>query len=333
MKSHEITLSSGALRAITIVLFCAALTVAYDTFRSASAAPNDPAPRDSAVMRGLYLPNKKARTLSAVQILIGEGRPRGINMIVMDVQPYGSMRILFDKQVVDFLRQEKVHTVARLVCFQDGLDRLPLPQHELDRLYDAVEKTAAGGFDELQLDYIRFKDGGYPYPLSVKYRFIEGLLAKCREITGRHGMKLSADLFGRIVYNRDDYVGQKVEVFAKYTDFIYPMLYPSHFSGDSKKISNPGPTMLEGTLRGLNRLHGTEVGLVPYIQAFDYLVRKANMSLDRYVEEQIRAVESTKARGWVAWHAAGNYSSVMKALDAIANNTKITCNPAGASTR
>jgi hypothetical protein len=109
-------------------------------------------------------------------------------------------------------------------------------------------------------------------------------------------------------------------------DVIYPMLYPSHFTGDTKRMANPGETMKEGTMKGLERLKDTGVTVVPYIQAFDYQIRRAGVSLQRYIELQVRAVESTDARGWVAWNAYGDYRAVMKALQDINGKTASAVN-------
>ncbi len=275
--------------------------------------------RSAAPMRALYIPNGRSRNIAFMKDLIGRGKPLGVNMVVMDVHPYGSATPRIDASVVEYLKSENIYRVARVVCFQDGLDRMPVPEAQMRRLGNLVETAAKAGFQEVQLDYIRFKDGGVYYPLAKRYGFIEELLGNFKKITDANGVKLSADLFGRIVYNQNDPIGQKVEVFAKYADVIYPMLYPSHYTGDFVKMANPGETVREGTLRGMNRVRGTKVEIQPYIQAFDYMVGKARVRLDEYVRLQIDAVEKTGARGWVAWNAKGDYSSVFKALSAPAN--------------
>ena len=92
------------------------------------------------------------------------------------------------------------------------------------------------------------------------------------------------------------------------------MLYPSHFTGDRQKMSEPGETVKEGTLKGLKRVTGSKVMIQPYIQAFPYNIQYAKVKLERYVALQIKAVEETEARGWVAWNPNGDYSSVFTAL-------------------
>lgn len=265
-------------------------------------------------LRGLYLPNRQACSPDYVRTIVTRGRPLGINMLVLDVQPFMSVRTRIDRRVVDYLRKEGFYIVARVVCFQDGLKSLPVPGDEMERLFATIEEAAAAGFDEVQLDYIRFPDGAPYYALSVKYGFVDGLLRRARAIADARGVALSADLFGRVVYNRDDIIGQKIENFAKHADVIYPMLYPSHFTGDTNRLANPGETIRDGTLRGLERVRGTRARIQPFIQAFGYNIGWARVGLDRYVELQIAGAESTGARGWVAWNARGEYDSVFRAL-------------------
>jgi len=285
----------------------------HGTVRSTSAADKPAASKN--IMRALYIPNHKGRSLEFMKQLVEKGKPLGINMLVIDVHSYGSTRFKINSKVIDFLKSENIFITARMVCFQDGITKLPVPDSHIKALHKLASDSADAGFDEVQLDYIRFADGGAPYPLKKKYAFIEGLLADFKKITDEKKVKLSADLFGRIVYNQNDYIGQKVEVFAPYMDAIYPMLYPSHYTGDKQRMSAPGETVKEGTLKGLNRVEAGKVAIQPYIQAFPYNIQHAKVKLDKYVQLQIKAVEETGARGWVAWNPNGDYSSVFSALE------------------
>ncbi len=265
-------------------------------------------------MRGLYIPNKYAPAIEYMKGLVAKGKPYNINMLVIDVHPYMSRIPNVSKDVVEYLKKERVYCVARIVCFQDGLKRIPLPDAYTQQVLALIDAAADAGFHEVQLDYIRFEDGAFEYSLQQKYDFIGKFLMEARAKTAARSMKLSADIFGRIVYNKNDIIGQQVELFAKYVDVIYPMLYPSHFTDDTKRMSNPGETVREGTLKGLERTMGTNAEVLPYIQAFGYNVGWARVSMEEYVRLQITAIESTSARGWVAWNAKGDYNSVFKAL-------------------
>lgn len=268
-------------------------------------------------MRALYVPNNQSRKMEYIKTTIEKGKPFGINMLVLDVHTFGSTVFKADKKVLEYLKSENIYTVARVVCFQDGLNQITIPEAKIKALHNLVAEAADAGFEEVQLDYIRFQDGGIAFPLKKKYAFIEELLKSFRKITDERKVKLSADLFGRIVYNQNDMIGQKMEVFMPHTDVLYPMLYPSHYTGDRQRMSNPGETVKEGTLKGLKRVEGTNVAIQPWIQAFPYNIQPAKVKLDQYVALQIEGVEETGARGWVAWNPNGDYSSVFSALSMI----------------
>lgn len=278
-------------------------------------------------MRGLYLDVNRGRNLDLVRNLVQRGKPFGLNYVVVDVQPYNSYNFLLNEQVLQYLKSEDIYVAGRVVCFQDGLMR-KADQQRLNRLYEVIEKTAAAGFDEVQLDYIRFADDYTPYSLQQKYDYIEEILKQARTLADKHQVKLGADLFGRVVYNKDDLIGQKLENFAKYVDVVYPMLYPSHFTGDRKRLSNPGFTIHEGTTKGLDRLKGTRSTVQPFIQAFGYNVGYARMSYKDYIVAQIRAVEKTEARGWVAWNAKGEYETLFQAMEKIQKEDQAPVAPA-----
>lgn len=304
----------GNRNRLTIVIY--AITLSAILISSTWSFADNSKP-EKTVMRALYIPNHQSRNLDYIKNLIATGKPLGINMLVMDVHTFGSTQFRVNSKVIDYLKSENIYITARMVCFQDGITKLPVPDSHIKGLFKLTEESASAGFDEVQLDYIRFADGGAPYPLKKKYEFIDGLLSGFKKITDARNVRLSADLFGRIVYNRNDYIGQKVEVFAQHMDVIYPMLYPSHYTGDRQRMSAPGETVKEGTLKGLSRVEGGKVAIQPYIQAFPYNIQYAKVTLDRYVELQVSAVEETGARGWVAWNPNGDYSSVLSALTAL----------------
>lgn len=271
-------------------------------------------------LRGLYIPNRQSRNLDFIKKLVQKGKPVGINMLLIDVHTFGSRKPKINQQVTDYLKKQGIYTAARIVCFQDGLNRLPVSEKKIKGIAHLVKESAQAGFDEVQLDYIRFKDGGIGYSLKKKYSFIDGLLLEFKKITEEHRVILSADIFGRIVYNKNDAIGQKLELFAKHTKVIYPMLYPSHFTGDKYRMANPGETVREGIQKGLDRLKGMDAQIHAFIQAFPYNIGWARVPLAKYIELQVVATEETEARGWVAWNAYGDYDAVIKALYNIMDN-------------
>jgi hypothetical protein len=299
------------MKIFTVMLFV--ITLSCSSAGVVSSAKKSP-------MRGLYIPNKYAVNLAYIKSIVNRARQYGVNMMVLDAHPFGTHAVRINPEAIAYLKSEGIYIAGRIVCFQDGLSKLPVPDSHMQGIFSAIKSVASAGFDEVQLDYIRFQDGGPWYSLDVKYGFIDSLLKMARDITDAAKVKLSADLFGRVVYNKNDIIGQKVEHFAKYADVIYPMLYPSHFTGDNYRMSRPGETIREGTMHGLDRIRGTNSRIQPYIQAFPYNIQWARVPLDRYILLQIEAAESTEARGWVAWNAKGDYEPVFKALYLIRAN-------------
>lgn len=274
------------------------------------------------VYRALYVPIRRgtrANNLDYLHRLVERAKPLGVNAIAIDAQIYNGRTSSIKQESVDYLKSQGLYTIVRVVCFQGGIRRLPVPEKRMQQLKALVDEVAQMGFDEVQLDYIRFEDSGLGYGLSKKHEFITSLVADLRQITNKHGVKLSADIFGRIVYNTKDGIGQNLELFAQHTDVIYPMLYPSHFTGDKKRLSDPAFTMNEGTTKALVRLKeaGTGTQVMPFIQCFVYNIQHARVPLWQYVQLQIQAVEDTEARGWMAWNARGDYEPLFRALEAI----------------
>lgn len=296
------------LAALAATLFCS------------SAQKKQGEPEKKAYLRGIYLPVRKGpdlRDLNYMKAVVTRSKPLGINAMVLDVQAFQGHKNKTNPEVVAYLKTEKIYAVARVVCFEGGIGKFPVPQARLDALAALVDEVAQQGYDEVQLDYIRFADSGVRVSLTRKYEFLDKFMATMREITNRHGVKLSADIFGRIVYNKNDSIGQNLENFAKHTDVIYPMLYPSHFTADKKRLSDPGFTMKEGTEKALDRLPGKNTEIMPWVQCFVYNIQHARVSLTQYVVLQVQAVEKTAARGWVAWNAKGDYKELYQALEKI----------------
>lgn len=308
-----------------LIRFTILLSLAATLFCSSTQQKSAANPGKKTYLRGLYLPVRKgpgdARNLDFVKSLVARGKPLGINAYVLDVQAFQGNKNKVNPEVVAYLKSEGIYTVARVVCFEGGIKKFPVPQPHLDNLAALVEEASQQGFDEVQLDYIRFADEGVRVALKRKYEYLDQFIGKMREITKRYNIKLSADIFGRIVYNKDDSIGQKLENYAKHTDVIYPMLYPSHFTADKKRLANPGFTIKEGTENAIKRLEGTSTEIMPWVQCFVYNIQHARVNLTQYVVLQVEAVEQTKARGWVAWNAKGDYKEVFQALEKIQSGT------------
>ncbi len=107
---------------------------------------------------------------------------------------------------------------------------------------DATER----GFDEINFDYVRFPSDGdldravYAHwdKKSPRSSVVAKFFRDIREKTS--GITISADLFGLTTVQTDDLgIGQIIEDAYPNFDFIYPMVYPSHYAAGFLNYKNP----------------------------------------------------------------------------------------------
>ncbi len=121
----------------------------------------------------------------------------------------------------------------------------PAAKEVWDYNIEIAKDAAAHGFDELNFDYIRFPtDGqntmGFPKwdQKTPRAAVIKSFFGALRQALP--GMTISADLFGQTTTNTDDMgIGQILENTFGYFDYVYPMVYPSHYISGFMKFKNP----------------------------------------------------------------------------------------------
>lgn len=91
------------------------------------------------------------------------------------------------------------------------------------------------GFDELNYDYIRWPSDGnmkdVAYPSVSRAEAVERFWQYLAENVRPIGAIISADLFGYTTVFTDDLgIGQVLERAMPHFDYIYPMVYPSHYN-------------------------------------------------------------------------------------------------------
>lgn len=242
--------------------------------------------------------------------LLRKAKEHGFNALVVDVQG-----VFPSDEFIRHARESGFYLIARVVVFEGGLKTLPIPARHIEGVINEAERSARSGFMEVQLDYIRFADNlGTPRAtLAERYRTIEGILKSAAEKIHPLGVRLGADIFGRIAFNHDDRIGQNVELFSKHIDTIYPMLYPSHFYGESNRQRDPYGTVLEGTRNCVNRTAGRSK-IVSYIQGFRYGAGVSGLPITDYIRHQLRAAVDSGGGGFVVWEANNDYSDLFRAM-------------------
>jgi len=280
-----------------------------------------------------------------------EGAAQASSNIIPDIE-----------QMLALLKEHGVYAIARLSCFKDPLWSRLHPELALRSARGAPWKDADGntwldpyntasweylaavaaeaarlGFDEIQLDYVRFPTAGNLKDIAygeagaekTKAEAIVGFLRHIRAALDGTGARLSVDIFGITAIHRGDYedIGQDPAALAGIADFICPMVYPSHFA--NKRQNGVGQfineTLFEApdlqpydvvkiTLLLLRNSLSSGVksaGIRPWLQDFtaSYLGNGYYQTYTvQQVREQIQAVYDAGFNEWILWNAAGVYS-------------------------
>lgn len=242
------------------------------------------------------------------------------------------------------LRGQGIYTIARLVVFKDhrlasARPGLAVKRHDGKTWHDREDhawtdpfqrevwdynialamEAAHLGFDEIQLDYVRFPDAGgltFSRPNNSKNRMeaIEGFLGETRRRLVPYNVFLSADIFGYVCWNQNDTaIGQKLEGMAIHLDYLSPMLYPSSFQFGIPGFRHPVEHPYEIVRRSLQHA-AKRTGLPgrrfrPWLQAFrDYGFDRRPFQTEE-IRAQIRAAEDTHSNGWMLWNSRNTYTS------------------------
>ncbi|TGK22213.1 glycosyl hydrolase [Leptospira fluminis] len=264
--------------------------------------------------RGIYVHNSLVSNRShrkKWEALLTEAADAGVNVLVIDLQATTPSRAEIDR-----VRKLGFYPIGRLVNFAGGLKtEFPAPSR-LNSILQTVRNACESGFPEIQLDYIRYADESeLKIPVKKKYQNIGSIISRIRSEANKceDPPYLGADIFGRIPFNKDDTIGQKVEVFAQLVDVLYPMLYPSHFYGHPERISNPYKTIFDGLTNAKKRAL-PETRVVGYIQGFSMKISHSKKNLKDYVKAQIEASVVSKSEGFVVWNAWSDYRETFKAM-------------------
>lgn len=268
------------------------------------------------VYKGLYIRADIFRDYNKFNKIYMKAKSYGINSLVIDVQP-----AIKNKKALMKISNDRIYKIARVVCFNQGMRREKPTANKMKHLLATARKAAELGFEEIQLDYIRYADnwGKHLSPVE-KYKNISAVIKQFDDHLKQYNVKISADIFGRVPFTEDDVIGQRIEVFGNEVDVLYPMLYPSHFYGDNYLKYNPYQTIYEGTDRTVKRLEAMgsarTKATVAWIQGFYIDVDPSGMSFTRYIYDQMIAAERA-GQGWVVWNARNNYKWTWRALELV----------------
>ncbi|HYF10368.1 MAG TPA: putative glycoside hydrolase [Candidatus Paceibacterota bacterium] len=277
------------------------------------------------------------------------------------------------KEFIATLHEKGIFVIGRITVFQNPYYTKQHPEQAVQRKSGGVWKDNKGlafvdvgakpywdhvvelgkisyelGFDELNFDYVRYPSDGpmaeadYTWSRGKsKVVMLEEFFKYLSDALRPTGAVLSADLFGMTATNVDDLnIGQVLERALPYFDYIYPMVYPSHyppgFNGYKNVNANAYNIVQFSMKRAADRAAATTTIVAalthtpiastspqlyakpaydrkkmrPWLQSFDYPVPYT----PAMVEEQIKATYDAGLTSWLFWDAANKYTSLRQVL-------------------
>jgi hypothetical protein len=177
---------------------------------------------------------------------------------------------------------------------------------------DLATEAAGLGFDDVLYDYVRRPDG----PLSqMKFnglgtttpeRSIADFVADTRAVVRPKGAFLGVSVFG-IAATRPKEIAQDISALAKSSDYIAPMVYPSHWGPGEYNVANPGASPYAIVQRSLKdfaiKAKGTQSQIIPWLQDFSMGVHYGPAE----VAQQIKAAHDNKMDSFILWNAGAQY--------------------------
>ena len=240
-------------------------------------------------------------------------------------------------------KDAKLYTVARIVVFKDKV--LPKARKDLavrtpdggiwrshngatwadeynrevwEYIGDIAERCAKLGFDEIQFDYIRYPSEGNtslcryskPHNRQTAIANLKDFLDYQRKRLAPYKVRMSADVFGLTTTVKDDMgIGQDIKTLASGADYVYPMMYPSHYYPGEYGLKNPNREPFKvinyGLRDAMGKLGDDYVKLRPYLQDFSLFgVHYGPAEL----HAQLMAEHKNLLRSWVLWNPANKYT-------------------------
>ncbi|MBI3894092.1 MAG: hypothetical protein HY303_21445 [Candidatus Wallbacteria bacterium] len=237
------------------------------------------------------------------------------------------------------LKKRGIHSACRFVCFKDAAlekenpamrfteKRIPLwidPANPkvIEHVLGELKEVAELGFEEINLDYVRFPDRvKMAMPLAKKVQYISEFIHRARETVKPYNVRLTASVFGYVAWDeKKANVGQRLEDIYKNLDGVYFMVYPSHFAKGDLGFRDPSSKPYEVVRLGMSaaRHHfdKTPIDILPWIQVFslkhDYHYGPKEVLLE------LKGNEDAGVAGYWAWDPGCEYRALKEALPILA---------------
>jgi peptidoglycan/xylan/chitin deacetylase (PgdA/CDA1 family) len=288
------------------------------------------------------------RRINAIEIdLKDESGDVGFDASVPLGRRIGAVKRIYDLDaIVTAMHARGVRVIGRLVCFRDPVlasaswkrgQRERVVQTSDGGLYagdyggftnfadptvqkyniDVAVAAARAGVDDVLYDYVRRPDGPrssmvFPGLRGTPERSIAEFVRKTRRALEPYGTYLGVSVFG-VAATRPTEVAQAIPQLARESDYIAPMVYPSHWGPGEYGVAAPDSQPYEIVLRALRdyaeKTHGTGARVVPWLQDFTLDVSYGEVE----VRAQIRAARRAGIDEYLLWDPEVTYTAA--ALD------------------
>ena len=248
-------------------------------------------------------------------------------------------------ELLPMLKERGIYTIARMVVMKDntlgkvrpdlavtnaatgepwrdyggGIWLDPYNAGVAEYIAALAADLADKGFDEVQLDYVRFfSDGDYatadtnlPNTQSFRLPAMRRLFRLVSDALVTSRAFLSADVFPISFIATDDQgIGQRPEVIMPYVDYFSPMVYPSHYGPYTFGFANPNDhpyEVIDQTLKIMNEQRaGLRMVIRPWIQDFGYGPFPPYSAAQ--VLQEMQAASDNGAQGWMIWNAQARFT-------------------------
>lgn len=252
------------------------------------------------------------------------------------------------RELVAELHQKNIYAIARIAVFQDPDLVKKHPEWAVRRASDgAVWRDRKGiswlevkavpvwdytaslakesyklGFDEINLDYIRFPSDGnmqdiaysfYKPAVESKHQAVRDFFAGMHNRLKDLGIPISVDLFGMTCTNYDDLgIGQVLEDALPYFDYVAPMVYPSHYPAGYNGYKSPATVPYEiikynmdAAVKRAIAASSSPSKIRPWIQDFDL---GATYTADM-IRAQIQATYDAGLNSYMVWDPKNIYTT------------------------
>jgi len=264
------------------------------------------------------------------------------------------------KVLLQTLHDNDIYVIGRISCFKDPVLAAAHPELALldstgepvvdsmgnawvnpckQEVWDYVTNIAVDcallGFDEIQLDYVRFPVGqnsedavyGAASDDESRQEYINSFLSQITSAVHEKAFTpVSTNVFGTIITSDVDakHIGQSYTDFASTVDCISPMIYPSHYAAGEFGLdvpdANPYDTIfaaLSGSADVLSSIPDEDKAVVrPWLQAFTAENVEGHIEYDKAaIDSEIQAVYDAGYDEWILWNSKSDYSVLSESLE------------------